>query len=277
VTCTNPYVLIKGPPRHEVPCGKCVPCRIARARVWATRCVHESAFHEKNAFVTLTYADENLPPDNSVSKDELQRYFKRLRKSLGTRRIRYYACGEYGEKNGRPHYHAIVFGMSPWKEDKELLEDAWRRGFITTGTVTYDSARYVAEYISKDYDGELAEKVYGSRSRPFKLCSGGLGKGYAVAYADQIKKGQGTTIRGVHVQVPRYYLKKANASKAEVLALTEIGELYQSDRFKAIKEKFLKQGKPAENSDVLTAIIDGRMQRSKTMLAKKDLHKKGNL
>ena len=77
-------------------------CRIARAREWSTRLVQELGFWDQALFVTLTYDDDHLPGDLSVSIDELQRFFKRLRKSLCGRKLMYYACGEYGENFGRP-------------------------------------------------------------------------------------------------------------------------------------------------------------------------------
>jgi hypothetical protein len=34
---------------------------------------------------------------------------KRLRKKYSHKKLSFYHCGEYGEKQGRPHYHAIIF------------------------------------------------------------------------------------------------------------------------------------------------------------------------
>ena len=97
--CTKPIIL--EPDKMAVPCGKCRGCRIARCREWATRLLHENAYHEDAIFITLTYDNDHLPADEAVSKNELQRFFKRLRKRLGDRLIRYYASGEYGETFGR--------------------------------------------------------------------------------------------------------------------------------------------------------------------------------
>jgi hypothetical protein len=108
----SPVKIEDGSPQGlYVPCGKCIACRIARTREWTVRIMHEMSCHDNAVFATLTYDDDHLPPDRSISKDELQRFIKRLRKELGDRKIRYFACGEYGETTNRPHYHAIIFGL----------------------------------------------------------------------------------------------------------------------------------------------------------------------
>ena len=86
-------------------------CRIALSREWATRVLHESDYWDHSCFTTLTYNNEHLPKDGSLHKDELQKFFKRLRKYLGDRKMKYFACGEYGDEGHRPHYHAILFGI----------------------------------------------------------------------------------------------------------------------------------------------------------------------
>jgi len=257
--------------------------------VWATRCVHESAFHEHNAFVTLTYNDSNLPADKSIRKEELQRFFKRLRKNLdyfyGDRKIKYFACGEYGQEKDecgipkeRPHYHAIIFGLSPWGDDKKEVNEAWGKGFIYTGTVTYDSARYVAEYINTDFDGPVGERIYGSRQRPFKLSSAGIGKSFAQTIHDKITEGTGLTVRGHHISIPRYYLQKASVTDAEKLRLIELGEIYNTDAFIKHRKKLISNGhKQPSDSDVINAIVESRMQRTRNKVAKSKMREKGKL
>ena len=126
----------------QVPCGQCIGCRLEYARVWATRCWHESLMHDQSYFVTLTYDDDHLKTFSLVPED-LTNFFKRLR---NYKKIRYYACGEYGDKNGRPHYHAIIFGLSlndlrAFSINKfgdplyrsPFLSDIWSNGFVTIG------------------------------------------------------------------------------------------------------------------------------------------------
>ena len=81
--CTSPFRLKnKEGTVISLPCGHCTGCRIQRAREWASRLIHEMSYHEKNTFITLTYDNEHLPKDESIDKDELQRFFKRLRKTI---------------------------------------------------------------------------------------------------------------------------------------------------------------------------------------------------
>jgi len=107
-----------------VPCGQCIGCRLEKSRQWAIRCVHESKCHDDNIFVTLTYNNENLPKDGSLCLADLQKFMKRLRKKYGAG-IRYFACGEYGEKLKRPHYHVCIFGLNFPMRDKKGERDKY--------------------------------------------------------------------------------------------------------------------------------------------------------
>ena len=151
----------------SLPCGQCTGCRLERSKQWAIRCVHEASLYEKNCFITLTYNNENLPKDFSLNKRDFQLFMKRLRKAHPNKTIRFYHCGEYGEPTefnnyvARPHYHAIIFNhefkdTTLWKTKRGTklytspeLERLWPQGFSTIGTVTYDSAGYVARYLLK--------------------------------------------------------------------------------------------------------------------------------
>ena len=218
--CTSPYH-IKNPDRfkykkpnelvgdewQDVPCGHCLACRIARTREWTVRLLHESEFWSDTSFVTLTYDDDHLPSDCSLVPRDLTLFFKKLRKDLGDRKIKYYACGEYGDTYGRPHYHAIIFGLSP--KDKKLIEDNWHKGFVKIGCVTYDSCRYVAGYVQKKLYGK-ASKEYEDKGivAPFSRMSKGLGERYVDKYWNKLYDMNTVTVRGVPMGLPRYYQKK---------------------------------------------------------------------
>ncbi|QKI28892.1 VP4 [Kummerowia striata gokushovirus] len=155
----------------KVSCGQCIGCRLKRSAEWAMRCVHEASLYERNSFITLTYAPEFLPKSGSLVKADFQKFMKRLRKRYG-KGARYYYCGEYGEKNKRPHYHACLFNFD--FQDRELwtvrqgvrlyvsdeLSKLWGLGFATVGDVTFESAAYVARYITKKVTGERARTHY---------------------------------------------------------------------------------------------------------------------
>lgn len=218
--CTRPFH-IKNPDRFkykkpdeivgdewlDVPCGHCLACRISRTREWTVRLLHESEFWDDTSFVTLTYDDEHLPSNGSLVPRDLTLFFKKLRRDLGDKKIKYYACGEYGDTYGRPHYHAIIFGLSP--KDKKLIEENWQKGFVKIGCVTYDSCRYVAGYVQKKLYGK-ASKEYEEKGiiAPFSRMSKGLGERYVDKYWNKLYDMNIVTVRGVPMGLPRYYQKK---------------------------------------------------------------------
>ena len=205
MTCVRPIIVkVKGL-GMQVPCGRCIACRVSRTREWAVRLTHELEECPNASFVTLTYRD--LPANASISKREVQLFFKRLRKSLPDKKLRYYACGEYGGRFGRPHYHAIVYGLLPDQETRALLKKTWGLGMVHVGSVTYDSCRYVAQYIQKKIVGRDAAAEYGDREAPFALMSKKIGQKYALKRADQIKKNLCVKKNGKPAGLPRYYRK----------------------------------------------------------------------
>jgi len=156
----------------EVACGQCIGCRIDKSKEWAARIVHESQMHQENTFVTLTYDQKNLPHDGSLKKSDFQKFMKRLRRRHEDKTIRYFHCGEYGEKLSRPHYHACIFGIDfsdrvPYSQANDVitwtseeLTDIWGMGFTTCGELNYATAGYTSRYILKKITGNRAEDHY---------------------------------------------------------------------------------------------------------------------
>ena len=205
--CIKP-VVING---TEFPCGHCRACRVNHTREWALRLMHERLYWEQAAFVTLTYSDDQLPADGGLWKRDLQLFIKRMRKDFGEKRIKYFAAGEYGETTMRPHYHLIMFGVSPYK-DREVIESEWDLGFVYTGNVSYHSCRYVAQYCQKKLGGEMGRRLYGDRQPPFQLQSKGLGLDWAMENKDRLVGTLCVSDKGKKFGVPRYYKKKLNIS-----------------------------------------------------------------
>ncbi len=155
-----------------IACGQCTGCRLERSRQWAVRCMHEAQTHTRNCFITLTYDDAHLPADGGLILRDWQTFAKRLRKRCGS--FRYYHCGEYGDRRGRPHYHALLFGLDFQSDqlldstsqhgDKlytsEILSDTWGMGKTMIGAVTFQSAAYVARYCMKKITGKAAAEHY---------------------------------------------------------------------------------------------------------------------
>lgn len=222
----------------NLPCGQCIGCRLAKAAEWTTRLHHENSEHERSSFVTLTFSDEYLPPDYSINVRDLQLFMKRLRKALGHERVRYFACGEYGDNNGRPHYHLLLFGYdfpdrTLWRRTNSgeltyrsaFLETVWPFGHSEIGAVTPQSINYVARYILKKINGEASEEHY-LRVHPLtgEVCRvnpefivmssrPGIGSTWFDKFSTDAFPSDFVVIDGIKRPVPRYYMKKLIASE----------------------------------------------------------------
>lgn len=232
--------------RMELPCGQCVGCRVDRCREWALRCMHEASLHDENCFVTLTYDDDHLPDGGSVSKRDLQCFFKRLRSRHEGVKLRYFACGEYGDSMMRPHYHFLLFGFEFL--DKELshmqgkypvyvsaeLASLWPVGYHLIGDVTMESAAYVTRYAMKKVNGVMAldryvvnvdeetgdatvlepEFVLMSRGRK---PDGGIGCRWLTMRASDCYPKGFVTVDGMKYKVPAYYDRLYEAVNPEMV------------------------------------------------------------
>lgn len=139
-------------------CGQCSECLIKKSMEWAFRCEWETKVSTSGAYVTLTYDEQEVPQVmnnegevvGSLWKKDLQLFLKRLRKrqeKFTEEKIRFFACGEYGEKTKRPHYHLLIWNIHP-KTRKEI-DQAWTKGFVKVGDVEPKSIRYVTNYMMK--------------------------------------------------------------------------------------------------------------------------------
>lgn len=153
----------------NIPCRKCAGCRLDYSREWANRMLLEYQLTKKAVFVTLTYNDDNLPHSSfgcaTLSKRHVQLWLKRLRKYFSGTQIRYFLSGEYGPKTHRPHYHAILFGITlddllpisvcnvnelgQAAYQCSVLDDTWSYGFSSAASTSYDTFGYVSRYCLK--------------------------------------------------------------------------------------------------------------------------------
>lgn len=227
----------------SVPCGTCLGCRLERAREWAVRCMHEASLYEENCFVTLTYDDAHKPKGGTLDPDHMTRFLKRLRWKFGERykyqvgtrisektgkvlpvykyafgrSIRYFQCGEYGDRFGRPHHHALLFNLD--FKDREFyrsqgdvklytsgeLAKLWPYGFSTVGDVTFESAGYVARYTLKKVDG--SSKPVPGRMEEYLTMSRrpGIGKGWIDRFIGDVYPSDELVVNGHVTKPPRYY------------------------------------------------------------------------
>ncbi len=234
--------------KMEVACGSCLGCRLDHALMWAIRIVHESHLYldkQGNSFVTLTYRDPSectgqqlkdgdyIPSDYSLRPDDVQKFIRRLRKSV-SHKIRYFYCGEYGDENQRPHYHVCLFNHA--FSDQELFKDEegfytytsatltklWPFGFHTVQELNFETAAYTARYSLKKVTGKKADDHYlrcddygvafwilpeyirmsTGRNKP---C--GIGAGFYEKFSDDIFPSDEVPVpgKGVVRKVPRYY------------------------------------------------------------------------
>lgn len=202
-----------------VPCGTCLGCRLEFARQWSVRCMHESKMWPVNVFATLTYDDEHLPVSGSLVPQHFTDFMRRLRYSRDGD-IRYFMSGEYGDRSGRPHYHALLFncwfGDRMWysgEGDKALysskeLDSLWGFGACKLGAVTSQSAGYVARYaMKKAVIGDKAVEFYGGRVPEYLRMSRrpGIGRTFFEKYSGEIYRDDNCIVDGKKVKPPKYY------------------------------------------------------------------------
>ena len=227
--CTHPRRIFNsgtGPMGLLVPCGRCLGCMIQKRTEWAMRMTHELSYWPDSAFITLTYDDGHLPDPPTIDKAVIQRFLKRLRKNLD-HPIKYFACGEYGDKLGRPHYHAIIFGLSSTDpSDRAAVKAAWpycdwHNRAICQQSIKYvipQRITYVAKYVNKIKFGKMQQAYYDQGLKPpFRLVSSGLGRRWAEDHKDQLQRTYKVrTIDGVQHTLPRYYINRLQLDITQV-------------------------------------------------------------
>lgn len=254
----------------EIPCGQCMSCRLQYSRQWADRCLMELKYHDSAYFVTLTYSDEWLNRDDQIGKTrmfyasdesgsaslslslykkDLQDFFKRLRYEFPDDKIRYFACGEYGDTTKRPHYHAIIYGLhlndlkyyklSNLNEiyyNSEKLNSIWKRGYVVVGDVTWQSCAYVARYVTKKAKGVSADSYATFNMSPeFVVMSRkpGIGYQYLMDHGEEFLRFGETYISDAkgskNCKTPRYFKQKL--------------ELTEKERLDLIKDRQIKKAK----------------------------------
>lgn len=198
--CSKPYVTLD---RQPVPCGQCMGCLTNRKRLWTHRIILESYAHDKNSFVTLTYDPENLPLNSqgtpTLRKKDLSNFLKRLRGKL-PEKIRYYAVGEYGTNGARginPHFHLCLFNVGEghhqqidraWQSSEGYGKQGHSLGFTYTGSLTPQSAAYVAGYVQKKnkYNQDMYYEL--DIIPEYSVMSQGIGKAVVPYLAETLRR-----------------------------------------------------------------------------------------
>lgn len=214
--------------------------------------MHEASLYESNSFVTFTYSTENLPADGNLHYRDFQLMLKRLR-ALGNF-VRFFMSGEYGEVNFRPHYHAILFGYFPvdrvfYKTTKgghqlytsACLERAWRFGRCYIGSVTVQSAGYVARYALKGDNNaamvqgtvDVSSGEISYRTPEFMRCSlrPGIGADWFNRFRGDVYPRDFTIVDGVRNPVPAYYDALLARDSPLYLAYLKAARLERAEKY----------------------------------------------
>lgn len=231
----------------ELPCGRCIGCRLDKARQWAVRMIHEAKTHRHNYFITLTYNDASLPLTvqglPTLRPQDFVLFMKRLRQHYAraeggdrsasplappgekeTNRIRFYQCGEYGERTLRPHHHLILFNcpitdLKPVTTrarnahtlyNSKTISELWGLGHTVIGGVTFETAAYTAAYVTKKITGPAAADHYRGRYPEYATMSRrpGLGRGFLETYWEDVFPSDTIIIRGHPIRPPKYYVTR---------------------------------------------------------------------
>jgi len=239
-----------------LPCGQCLGCRLERSRQWAVRCMHEAALHQDNAFVTLTYSPENLPFRGQLDYPEFQQFMRRFRKAVKKTqpKLRFYMAGEYGSRDQRPHYHALIFGYDfPDKEyfkktdageniyTSKLLSRLWPLGHASTGAVTFESAAYVARYCVTKVTGKAAEAHYRrfDEHGEYQLTpefnhmslKPGIGQGFVKKYQSDIYPNDYVVVNGHKAKPPKYYDKYYEEVNPDEFEHIKLLRMLEADKY----------------------------------------------
>lgn len=199
--------------------------------------MHEAQLHPENCFLTLTYDDDHLPTDYSVDVRVHQLFMKRLRE-FAPRKLRFFACGEYGDKDLRPHYHYLIFNYRPHDlklhsrknnitlYTSQAIQKLWPFGFSTVGNLTYKTAAYCARYSMKKIGGDLAADHY-TRVHPLsgnlvrvqpefakQSLRPGIGDAWFEIFKSDIYPSDFCVVEGRRHAVPKFYVKKLAEEEA---------------------------------------------------------------
>lgn len=306
----------KGEPYQykTIPCGKCIGCRANERKNWAIRIEKEAKQYKNNYFITLTYNDQNLIiPEYSINKrtgekyenkdnwrewtgtlnkKDMSQFIKSLRtyfeREYNWQGMKFYGCGEYGEKSERPHYHIILLNcpeiqLDPIGKNKktkdcyytnERIEHIWGKGFITIGKVTWESISYTVGYVSKKLFGNIKEEYYALKGQEpiFANMSRrpGIGRQYFEDNKNKIYDfDEILNSKGQPVQIPRYFDK-----------LMDIGNEEDYEYIKAIKRirnEKAKNEQTKKMSQTTLTIKEQMAIEEKTALEKQKKYNRGRI
>lgn len=259
----------------KIACGRCHGCRLSRSYQWSIRITHEAQLHKENSFITLTIDDEKIKDNEylaiTLNYEEIKKFYKKLRKKY---KIRHFTAGEYGEKNGRAHYHACIFGKD-WKNEKDTyridknmwgnktLDKIWGYGKVGIAELNQTTAAYVARYNMKKITGRNAKQHYEViiaetgeiiEREPEMLhmsCRPAIGLDWLRMYWQDVKDGM-VVMNGKRIIAPKYY-RKYLANTKYAIDIQDNLETYNYER--TLNDKRTEEKRLADEEKILEAAL----------------------
>ena len=268
-----------------VPCGKCIGCRLDYSKQWGARIIHEHLMTYSpetrlttSSFLTLTYNNEHLPNNGNLQLDHITKFLKRLRKNISP--YKYFQCGEYGSNTGRAHHHAAILGINFLADRKKhsksgthqlysskTLDELWGKGNCLIGDITFESASYIARYVTKALPSnmpqttrrkptstwaELSRDESSTREPEYATMSRrpGLGKSYFTKYQHEMYPRDQIVVAGRIMRPPRYYdylLEKTNPELYEEVKLKRREQMRDPDSWERMNTRHTHRKLVTEN------------------------------
>lgn len=277
MACVNPSYKdgvfdVLGRP-SPIPCGRCMQCRISLQKKLLDRMF--CAYHYYNgisAYVTFTYDDNHLVfktgyVNPTLSKEDLHKYLDKIKHQLRDVDYQYYVCGEYGDKFGRPHYHALFFGLD-YQIYYKFFQNSWKKGSVKILPCAPDAFRYVTKYITESYSHDDSKYFDYGQIPPFHKYSRGLGSQIFNLYKNDIEKKGYFIYKSRKIFVNRYYYYKNARISNETLMYKE-NQLYEYDF-----QNEIEASKAGYNPEFFKLI---QIENKENSLLSKKLREKSNL
>lgn len=153
--CIAPNTLWNNGKALEVACHECWQCRDRAISDWVGRNIAETKTAKASHAITLTYGRDEFrevlhPRALILTYSDVQKYLKLLRRHGYP--VRYFVTGEFGSKNGRAHWHIMLY----WQDcvpdhvlDQNFMEQHWPYGWSFWTKPTGNAVRYNCKYIQK--------------------------------------------------------------------------------------------------------------------------------
>lgn len=181
--CSRPQTMFSKEAGREVTfaCRTCDQCVAVRRHNWVARAMAEKAMHPQTLVVALTYSDETQFTRDGARffrYNDVRLFLAALRDAIKQKTgkvaaLRFIACGEQGSRNGRVHWHIVLFSdvdlltigkfsalWGPVTERKDIIAPVgvdmprqwsmWPHGFVQVQEPNEGGMHYAMSYALKD-------------------------------------------------------------------------------------------------------------------------------